>query len=200
MNQPTFIYNQEQAVKAGNAQFINETGAYLCKIISAEYVKSSGGALSLEFSVETQEGLKGNYLSVYYQGKDGQPLQGGHNMIQAIMGCTNVQALTEQFSNGRMYALELSDKYIGLMLQKVLRLKQDGSETYNFQILCPFIAKTRKTLSEHIENKPAERIDWLVAHTKDRDERSKQQPQSTQQNHNQPQVQPPSDFDDDMPF
>ena len=85
------------------------------------------------------------------------------------------------------------------MLQKVLRLKQDGSDTYNFQILCPFIIKTRKTLSEHIENKLAERIDWLVAHTKDRDERTKQQPQSAPAQ-NQSYGQPTTDFDDDMPF
>ncbi|OBX03699.1 hypothetical protein QV06_09655, partial [Gallibacterium genomosp. 3] len=139
------------------------------------------------------------YLSIYYQGKDGQPLQGGHNMIQAIMGCTGVQALSKQLIAGKYIAPELTNKYIGLMLQKVLRLKQDGSDTYNFQILCPFIIKTRKTLSEHIENKPAERIDWLVAHTKDRDERTKQQPQSTP-TQNQSSGQPTTDFDDDMPF
>ncbi|WKS98518.1 hypothetical protein NYR30_06905 [Gallibacterium salpingitidis] len=199
MTQPIFTYNQEQALKAGNSQFISETGAYLCKIISAEYTQAQSGALSLELSVETQEGLKGNYLSIYYQGKDGQPLQGGHNMIQAIMGCTGVQALSKQLIAGKYIAPELTNKYIGLMLQKVLRLKQDGSDTYNFQILCPFIIKTRKTLSEHIENKPAERIDWLVAHTKDRDERTKQQPQSIPAQ-NQSSGQPTTDFDDDMPF
>lgn len=212
MTQPIFTYNQEQAVKAGNSAFISETGAYNCKIISAEYVQSQGGALSLEFSVETQEGLKGNYLSVYYQGKDGKPLQGGQNMIQAIMGCTGVQVLTQQFKDGRAYAPELSGKYVGLMLQKVLRTKQNGSDTYGFSILCPYFIKTKKTLSEHIENKPAERIQWLVEHTKDKDERDKQQNQQQgyQAQHqfygqqatppNSPQQPPVDNFDDDIPF
>lgn len=208
MNQPYFTYNEEQAMKAGNAQFINETGAYLCKIITAEYVQSQSGALSLELSIETQEGLKGNYLSIYYQGKDGQVLQNGHNMIQAIMGCTGVQAISQSFNNGKTFAPELTGKYIGLMLQKVLRLKQDGSETYSFQILCPFIAKSRKTLLEHKENKPAERIDWLVTHTKDRDERAKQQTQTSHTNsyaqakNGNPTPPPADDFDDesDLPF
>ncbi|MFQ1048017.1 hypothetical protein [Avibacterium paragallinarum] len=172
--QPIFTYNQEQAVKAGNAQYINETGAYLCKILSAEYVQSQKGTLSLEFSVETQDGLKGNYISVYYQDKDGQPLQGGQNMIQAIMGCANVQQLTQRFDGNKAIAPELAGKYIGLFLQKVFRLKQDGTETYSFNIVCPFFVNDRKTLSERIENRPAERIQYLSEHMKDRDDRNKQ--------------------------
>lgn len=118
MTQTIFTYNQEQAIKAGNSSFIAETGAYICRIISAEYVQSQSGALSLELTVETKEGLRGNYLSIYYQGKDGSPLQSGHNMIQAIMGVTRVAELTRQFKDNKAYAPQLEGKYLGLMLQK----------------------------------------------------------------------------------
>lgn len=210
MTQPIFTYNQEQAMKAGNSAFISETGAYICKIISAEYVQSQGGALSIELTIETQEGLKGNYLSIYYQGKDGNALQNGHNMIQAIMGITGVTSLTQQFKDNKAYAPELAGKYLGLMLQKVLRTKQDGSDTYGFNILCPFFFKTQKTLAEHIENKPAERIQWLIEHTKDKDDRKQptqqQSYQATQQLYAQQSTPPtypapPTDsLDDQIPF
>lgn len=209
MTQTIFTYNQEQAIKAGNSSFIAETGAYICRIISAEYVQSQSGALSLELTVETKEGLRGNYLSIYYQGKDGSPLQSGHNMIQAIMGVTRVAELTRQFKDNKAYAPQLEGKYIGLMLQKVLRTKQDGSDTYGFQILCPFFHNTQKTLAEHLENKPAERIKWLIEHIKDKDDRKKQDQQQNYQAHQQLYGQstsssypPPlaDNLDDEIPF
>lgn len=64
-------------------------------------------------------------------------------MIQAIMGVTRVAELTRQFKDNKAYAPQLEGKYIGLMLQKVLRTKQDGSDT-GFQILCPFFHNTKK--------------------------------------------------------
>ncbi|MDH2997220.1 hypothetical protein A1D22_05980 [Pasteurellaceae bacterium LFhippo2] len=218
MNNPIFTYNQDEAVKAGQTAFISETGAYNCKIISAEWIQSQGGAQAIEFSVETDEGLKGNYLTVYYTKKTGEKLEGGHSMIQAIMGCTGVQQLSQQFNGNKAFAPELAGKKVGLMLQKVLRLKQDGSETYAFSIICPFSVATRKTLSEHLENRPAERIDYLIAHTKDKDERAKQNNHGYQQQQGyqaqnqfygqpaqvtqaQPQSAPPVDnFEDDIPF
>lgn len=224
MNQPIFTYDHNAALKAGQYSFINETGAYVGKITTAKWTQSQGGAKALELSFEDENGAKADYLSIYYTNKQGEPLNYGQNMIQAIMGCTGVKQLTQSAYNGNPIAPELTDKRIGLMLQKVLRLKQDGSETHSFQILCPFSANSRKTLAEHAENKPAERIDWLVANTKDKDERAKSNNQqngyaaqqqyyaSTQpqgqwdgyadherQSMSQP-PQPANNFDDDIPF
>lgn len=175
---PIFTYNQDQAVKAGQGSFINETGAYVGKIILAKWTQSQNGAKALELSFEDENGLKADYLSIYYTTRNGEIINYGQNMIQAIMGCTGVKQLTAMNHNEYQIAPELTEKRIGLMLQKVLRLKQNGDETHNFTILCPFSAQSRKTLLEHIENKPAERIDWLVANTKDKDERAKNQPQN----------------------
>ncbi|MCK3656408.1 hypothetical protein A4G19_13825 [Pasteurellaceae bacterium Macca] len=218
-----FTYDQTQAVKAGQSSFINETGAYIGKILTAKWTKSQGGAKALELSFETDDGLKADYLSIYYTTKTGEPIQNGHNMIQAIMGCTGVKQLTSVSYKDFLVAPELTEKRLGLFLQKVLRLKQDGTETHNFQIQCPFSAQSRKTLAEFIENRPAERIDWLVAHTKDKDERAKQTQQNGYGTYNQAYGQavggsqnqpwdgyadnerpagnpPPADFDDDIPF
>lgn len=221
MTNTIFTYNQDQAVKAGQANFISETGAYVGKITLAKWITSQGGAKSLQLSFEDDDGLKSDYLSIWYLGKDGKTLA-GNNMIQAIMGCTGVKTLTSVPYNDNLIAPELTDKRIGLMLQKVLSLKQDGSETHSFSIMCPFSPNSRKTLAEHLANKPAERIDWLVAHTKDKDERAKriQQQSYAAQNqfYGQPQEQSqgwdgysdqerqainqsqPASFDDEIPF
>lgn len=208
MNNPIFTYNQEQAVKAGQANYITETGAYVGKITLAKWVTSQGGAKALELSFEDENGLKSDYLSIWYAKKDGEPLQSGNNMIQAIMGCTGVKSLTSSPYNDNLIAPELTNKPIGLMLQKVLRLKQDGSETHSFQILCPFGASSGKTLAEHLEGKPAERINWLAFNTKDKDERGKHSPQQAYAAQNQfyasTQNPPPApvvdSFDEPIPF
>lgn len=199
-----FTYNQEQAVKAGQSSFINETGAYAGKITLAKWTKSQNNAQSLELSFESNEGEKADYLSIYYIGKNGEPIAHGQNMIQAIMGCVGVKQLTKATYNNSEIAPELTDKRIGLMLQKVLRLKQDGSETHSFNIICPFSATSRKTLTEHLGNKPADRIEWLIANTKDKDERAKSNRQADYSAQNQfyaDHERPPQDgFDDDIPF
>lgn len=222
MNQPIFTYNEELAVKAGQSSYINETGAYVGKITLAKWITTQAGAKALEIAFEDINGLKSDYLTVYYQAKNGDAIASGHNMIHAILGCTGVKSLTESIQGENVIAPELTGKRIGLMLQKVLRLKQDGSETHSFQILCPFSPNSRKTLSEHRDNKPAERIDWLVANIKDKDERAKQQNQQPYyqaqnqfygQQNNQPQqwdgysdqerkdnAQYQDNFDDDIPF
>lgn len=224
MKPPIFVYDEELAVKAGQSNYITDTGAYIGKITLAKWITTQGGAKALELAFEDVNGLKSDYLTIYYQAKNGDAIASGNHMIQAILGCTGVKALTDIEQGDHIIAPELTEKRIGLMLQKVLRLKQDGSETYSFQIMCPFSPTSRKTLAEHRDNKPAERIDHLVATTKDKDERTKQNNQQNayqaqQQFYGQGQgygqkpwdgytdkernghQQPPQDnFDDDIPF
>lgn len=174
MNQPIFTYNEEQAVKAGQSNYISETGAYIGKITLCKWITTPGGAKALEIAFEDINGLKSDYLNIYYQAKNGDDITSGHNMIHAILGCAGVKSITPQVIGDKTIAPELTDKRIGLMLQKVLRLKQDGNETYNFQIICPFSPVSRKTVLEHRENRPAEWIDHLVKTTQDKDDRKKQ--------------------------
>ncbi|ATF73933.1 hypothetical protein [Pasteurella multocida] len=197
----TFTYNQEQALKAGQSNFITETGAYVVKILQAKYTRSTNGAEALEFSVETEDGLKGDYISIFYKSKNGDSLQNGVNLIQAIMGCTNTQQLSVSRSNDCDIAPELTGKKVGLFLQKELYTKNNGQDGYRLQIVCPFGAQTRKTLSEHLENKAPERIQWLVEHYKDKDSRNTQQQAVSAQNQLYSAPQQTNNFEEDnIPF
>ncbi|PAV02126.1 DUF669 domain-containing protein [Arsenophonus sp. ENCA] len=172
MNNITFAYNQEAALAAGQSAFINESGAYVVTILEAKYMTSSGGAESIEFSVESDDGKKANYLNVYNTKKDKTPNKHGVNMIHAIMGCAGVQQLTTKMINAHTHiAPEFTNKRVGLVLQKTLKTKANGQETYNLDILLPFIAQTKQTLDEQINGLPAQTIDKKLETLQDKDDR-----------------------------
>lgn len=174
MSNVIFTYNHEAALTAGQGGFINESGAYVLTITEAALTTSSGGAKAIEFSGESDDGRKVQYLSVYVSKKDGSENTFGVNMVHAIMGCTGVKQLTNQMkAAGQFVAPEFAGKKVGLVLQKILRSKNDGSDTYGLEIRLPFIAQTRQTLLEKAEGKNAESVDRMVAGLKDKDERKK---------------------------
>ena len=181
MNNVIFTYSQESALSAGQSGFINESGAYVFTISEAKYVANPSGSKSLEFSVETDDGRKANYLNIYTVKRDGTPNTHGVNMINAIMGCTGVNQLTMAMKDvNTQIAPELTGKRIGLVLQKTLKTKDNGQETYSFDIRIPFVALTKQTLQEKVEAKPAEIIEKMVATLHDKDERKKGTQQSSQ--------------------
>lgn len=174
MSNVIFTYNHEAALTAGQGGFINETGAYVLTITEAALTTSSGGAKAIEFSGESDDGRKVQYLSVYVSKKDGSENAFGVNMVHAIMGCAGVKQLTNHMKDAKNFvAPEFAGKKVGLVLQKVLRSKNDGSDTYGLEIRLPFIAQTRQTLLEKAEGKNAEAVDRMVAGLKDKDERKK---------------------------
>lgn len=174
MSNVIFTYNQEAALTAGQGGFINESGAYVITITEAALTTSSGGAKAIEFSGEADDGRKVQYLSVYVSKKDGTDNTFGVNMIHAIMGCTGVAQLTNHMkAAGQYVAPEFAGKKVGLVLQKVLRSKNDGSDTYGLEIRMPFIAQTHQTLLEKSEGKSPEAVERMVAGLKDKDERRK---------------------------
>lgn len=194
MNNITFTYNQEAAISAGQSAFINESGAYIVTILEAKYMTSSGGAESIEFSVESDDGKKANYLNVYSTKKDKTPNKHGVNMINAIMGCAGVQQLTTKMINAHTHiAPEFTNKRVGLVLQKTLKTKANGQETYSFNIILPFVAQTRQTLEEKLKGLPPEIIDKKFARLQDKDERKNAQPTYHQQYQSE-------DQSDDIPF
>lgn len=167
-----FTYNQEEALAAGQNGFINESGAYVITIAEAKLGVSEAGASFIEFSGETDDGRKVNYLSVYSTKKGGELNKFGCNMINAIMGCAGVMQLTERMiSVSHFIAPEFTGKRVGLVLQKVLKTKNNGNETYNFDIKIPFIADTRQTLQEKVDGLAPVAIDNILSTLKDKDER-----------------------------
>lgn len=209
MNNTFFTFDQESAAKAGVGVGIVETGAYIGKITSCKAFKSKAKQTSgLEFAFETKEGQKANFLQVYYQKADGEPIQGGQNIINAIMGILNIKALTyaEGKENGQTvyYVPEVCNKPIGLFLQKILYSKSNGSDAYKFEIKTPFDSQTMQTFREQIEQKQASTIETMLKVYKDKDDRDQskgygQQMQNAAALHN-PIPNNQQSYDDDIPF
>lgn len=168
-----FTYDEKQALQGGMGAFVENTGAYKGKIIFAEWISTSAGAEALKLTFETDQGERADYLNIYYQGKDGLPIDFGVKMIQAVMGVTGVRKLSRLASDSALICPELNSKPIGLFLQKVLYTKQDGSDGYRFQIIVPFSPKSEKTLAEFKNGEDAKRIVHLSQTMRDKDEREK---------------------------
>lgn len=172
-NQPIFTLNKELASKAGGGDFISETGYYVGSIDKAQYVVAATGTMGLELSVTT-DGGKANYLTLYYSKSDKSIIAGGSNMIQAIMAVTGCNTLSATQVNGAQgvehVAPELQGKHLGLVLQKVLYTKNDGSDGYKFQIVT-VSNQQKQTAKEMIEQNQAAKIDLMLETLKDKDER-----------------------------
>lgn len=198
----TFTYNQQSGESAGAAAYINETGKYVGALLQAEYVVSSAKSTKgIEFSFQAEDGAKANYLTAWYEKATGEQIKMGIDMINAIMGCTKTSNLTMASTsaggNAINIAPELSGKPIGLVLQKTLKTKQDGSDTYSFEIRIPFIAQTGKTLKEQVSGQDAQMVDRMMSTLKDKDERTGGGQHQVQGGYDQPtQQQMPDNFDD----
>jgi hypothetical protein len=174
MSDVIFTYNEEAALTAGQGGFINETGAYILTITEAALKQSEKGARFIEFSGESDDGRKVQYLNVCTQKNDGTENKFGANVIHAMMGCAGVKQLTQQMlSVSSFVAPEFHGKKIGLVLQKVLTSKRDGSDSYQMEIRIPFIAQTGQTLKEKAEGKNPETINHMLSTMKDKDNRKK---------------------------
>ncbi|EKS6731520.1 DUF669 domain-containing protein [Enterobacter mori] len=176
MSNVIFSYNEESALTAGQGGFINETGAYVVNITEASLKQSEKGARFIEFSGESDDGRKVQYLSVCTQKNDGTENKFGANIIHAMMGCAGIKQLTQQMvSASNFVAPEFHGKKIGLVLQKVLTTKRStGQDSYQMEIRLPFIAHTWQTLKEKAEGKQPETVANMAANLKDKDNRNKQ--------------------------
>ena len=191
MSNSMFAYNQNEAVAAGVSNYVADSGAYQGRILSAEWnVSSAKQTKGIEITFETSEGLKANYLSLWYEKADGTQLSGA-KMLNAIMGCTKVTNLSSkgvQQSDGstKYFCPELENKSIGLVLQKVLYTKNDGQDGYKFEIRIPFIPQTGKTLAEQLGNKDALTINNILKTLTDKDDRQQGGQQQSSSNQGQP--------------
>lgn len=176
MSNVIFTYNEESALTAGQGGFINETGAYILTITEAALKQSEKGARFIEFSGESDDGRKVQYLSVCTQKNDGTENKFGANVIHAMMGCAGIKQLTQHMvSASNFVAPEFHGKKIGLVLQKALTTKRStGQDSYQMEIRLPFIAQTGQTLKEKAEGKQPETVANMAANLKDKDNRNKQ--------------------------
>ncbi len=179
MTQPMVIlqYNQESAAKAGGGEFLSQGGAYVVEITEAKFVTAKTKSAGIEFSVKTEDGLKANYISVYYakapatQGGIGEPITGGQSVLNALMGLLRVDRMTAVKAGEIWICPELTGKKVGMFLQKKLTSKSTGEDSYGFELSVPFNPVDRKTMREIIGNTQAQTIDRMTASYKDKDER-----------------------------
>lgn len=176
--QPVLTYNQDLAAKAGGGDYVSQGGGYICKITEAKFISSKNTkSAGVEFSVVTKEGLKANYLTVYYakapvaQGQPGEPISGGLSCLNAIMGIIGAKQMTAVERNKEWFCSEFEGAEVGLFLQKKLTSKGDGSDSYGFEIKVPFCPKTRRTMREIIESKQPQTIARMEASYADINER-----------------------------
>lgn len=181
MTQPFgFTFNEqaaEAAKNAGTGTGISTTGAYDCVINSAvlEFGKDGSQSQTLMISVESH-GQKANYVRINFIGREGQQIF-GYGLIMAMLwaaGVRNAQPQQRHTENGvEWYFPDLEGKQCGLVLQKVLTTKGDGSDGFKFEVRHVYQIASRKTYKEFSEQKPAQEIATLVEHLTDRDERAK---------------------------
>lgn len=179
MNNVIFQYDQDSALTSGVSNYITEGGPYVGTIAEAKYVFGKNGKQSagLEFTLSTDSG-EAKYLSVWYQKADGTVNQYGYSLIQSMMGLCKLNTLTQQAKGDYSIAPEFTGKQIGLLLQKILTSKQDGSDSYKMEIKLAFLPQTRQTLKEAIGREPAVVVDQWAASLTVKDERKKGQSQA----------------------
>lgn len=196
MSNVIFQYDQDSALTSGASNYITEGGPYAGAIAEAKYVFGKNGKQSagLEFTLSTDIG-EAKYLSVWYQKADGTVNQYGYALVQSMMGLCKLNTLTQQAKGDYSIAPEFTGKQIGLLLQKILTSKQDGSDSYKMEIKLAFLPQTRQTLKEALGREPAVVVDQWAASLTVKDERKKGQQQAA--SYHQYDEVPQSD---DMPF
>lgn len=179
MSNVIFQYDQDSALTSGASNYITEGGPYTGAIAEAKYVFGKNGKQSagLEFTLSTDSG-EAKYLSVWYQKADGTVNQYGYALVQSMMGLCKLNTLTQQAKGDYSIAPEFTGKQIGLLLQKILTSKQDGSDSYKMEIKLAFLPQTRQTLKEALGREPAVVVDQWAASLTVKDERKKGQSQS----------------------
>ncbi len=197
-----FNYNEELATQIGGSSYVTKSGGYDFKVVRAEFAVGGNGAKALELDLETRDGLKCNYLSINYVKNDGTSNEYGNKMINAIMGCTGVQSLSNQKNN----CPELFGKFFKGVVQRIDYTKQSGPKAgqdgYKFDFKLPAHIQTGKTVKEMKDGSEAKSFASYADSVEDKDERTNNQAgfAPAQQAPAAQQQGPSIAFDDDIPF
>lgn len=173
---PFMTYNQEEAAKASGSEYLLTGGAYPITIGSVVHgVSTNKGSGYLEFSGVTVSGEKVNFIKVYYQKKDGTPISGGWNTIQAIMGVCGIQALSFTQDGDKYFCPEFDGKRVGFFLQKKLYTKRDGSDGFSFDLKLAYDPVSNATIKEKLNGTAVQTVQRMAENYSDLDERTNAQ-------------------------
>lgn len=218
MNAPAFTYNADQAAQADAGG-----GGLTTSVIARGWIRKAlwkmanhTNARALELTFETEHGATANFLSIWYENRNGEKVEFGVNRIQSLMGCTGVQQLSQVPQGNELTCPELKDKPVALALEKINYHNQHGEAKYKHDIKAVMSAKSWKTIAEHQAGKEAESAAYWAKQfeanpdgrwEKPRNGGGGQQTQAQQGNNlyggqatNDAPGQAGGDFDDEIPF
>ena len=135
---------------ATHAQYIRETGAYPCKILSASvHLNQAKGSESIKFEVETKDGKKANfYICISSPKFDASQIERAYAEVNSIMLCAGVQTMDAD-KNG-IYQ-PLCNKELGVVLQMEEGL-YNGAVTTNPAYRMCFVVQSGQTAQEKRDN------------------------------------------------
>ena len=192
-----------------NSSRITESGAYTGVIKLAESITAGTGAKGVELTFESSDKQTANYLTMYTKNKSGESIY-GEKQLHALMACMSVREINPTSMQVMKYDFqakkelsqtvsayqELMNKPIGLVLQKEEYLKGDGSTGDRMSLFAFFNADSKKTAVEILDDKPAAKLESMLASLKDKKLSNSDQGGSSQSEN--PSIE--DDFDDDIPF
>jgi hypothetical protein len=201
----TYDLNPHNARQVGTSSRINEKGAYVGKFTRAQSITAKSGAEGIEFSFESDDGQKADYLSIWTTNKDGKELY-GRKVLDAIMTCMKARSISAEPTPFKRNdgTTEMVPQFrallgrIGVFLASEQYEKDDGSVGSKMVLVLPFEADTKRVAAEVLDKASAGSFDRILASLRDRPLQAKTQRRAAAQVANTGGGF--DDMDDDIPF
>jgi len=171
----SYELNTANARAVGVSSRITERGAYVGKFTRAEAVTARSGSEGVEFSFESDDGQRADYISVWTHNGDGKELS-GRKLIDAIMTCMKVRQISAEptpvkrldgTTDTPLQFRALLGK-VGVFLVSEQYEKNDGTIGSKMVLVLPFEADTKRTASEVLDKGTASSFDRILASLRDR--------------------------------
>lgn len=208
--------NNARAADQHNAS-VSEPGKYTGTIARAEAVTSKKGTKGLELTIKTDDGATADYLTIWVQKPSGEELSGA-NAVSALMTCIKIKHAKVGTINVEKWDAdsrqretvevpgypEMMNKQIGVVLQKELYTKANGSDGAKMNIVGFFEAGTEFTAGEILDKATMpKQLEKTVAWLMTKPVKDSRTNQGAQVSHGAPPSNQPdsfSDMADDIPF
>jgi hypothetical protein len=159
-----FSFDKESAVKSGITG-VGTSGVYPVTITEAFRGKGAKGAVFMEFSFETDDGAKVNFVKLYLTNNNGEKAF-GHGKFMALLGLAAVSDLAwKEVGEGdskKQITPTLAGKKVKVGLQKKEYRNKAGEKKYTFELTHFFDAVTGCTFTEKMDNRPANTIKMAI--------------------------------------
>lgn len=143
---------------------VSEPGKYAGTITRAEAVTSKQGTKGIEIAIKTDDGATADYLTIWVQKANGEELS-GIKAVSALLTCLKLKGAktgtinTEKWDSDDRQRIEVQvdgypdmmGKKIGVVLQKELYTKNNGSDGAKMNIVGFFEAGTEFTAGEILD-------------------------------------------------